>query len=162
MKAIVAVYHTRDNNIWGIGADGTQPLVLKVDRQFFRNTTKGHSVIVGYRTFLDFPNQQPLPNRRNIVLTRQNIQIPGAEVVHDIQQLEAPQYKDAFVIGGARVYEQLLHLCDEVFITHVYQDITPDVFFPNLEKTNERNSVIIETGKEDGIDYQIEHYTRKD
>ena len=60
MELIVAVY---DN--WGIGKDGTQPIALSADRKFFRETTRGATVIVGRRTVEDFPGQKPLPGRRN-------------------------------------------------------------------------------------------------
>ena len=75
MEAIVAVYED-----WGIGCCGTQPVALSADRKFFREMTKGAMVIVGRRTVADFPGQKPLPGRVNVVLTRQNIEIPGFTV----------------------------------------------------------------------------------
>ena len=77
MDAIVAVYAD-----WGIGAKGTQPLVIPADRRRFRALTMGAAVIVGRRTLDDFPGGRPLPGRENLVLTRQNITIDGAQVVH--------------------------------------------------------------------------------
>ena len=77
MDAIVAVYAD-----WGIGAKGTQPLVIPADRRRFRALTMGAAVIVGRRTLDDFPGGRPLPGRENLVLTRQNITIEGAQVVH--------------------------------------------------------------------------------
>ena len=77
MDAIVAVYAD-----WGIGAKGTQPLVIPADRRRFRELTMGAAVIVGRRTLDDFPGGRPLPGRENLVLTRQNIVIEGAQVVH--------------------------------------------------------------------------------
>ena len=79
MDAIVAVYSD-----WGIGAGGTQPVVLKADRAQFKRVTDGKTVIVGRRTLADFPNGRPLKGRRNIVVTRQNILIDGAFVAHFI------------------------------------------------------------------------------
>ena len=76
MDAIVAVYSD-----WGIGADGTQPVVLKADRQRFVELTRGRTVIVGRKTLADFPGGRPLKGRRNIVLTRQNAAIDGADRV---------------------------------------------------------------------------------
>ena len=81
MDAIVAVYSD-----WGIGADGTQPVVLKADRQHFVELTRGKTVIVGRRTLADFPGGRPLKGRRNIVLTRQEISIDGAEIAHSAQE----------------------------------------------------------------------------
>ena len=161
MKAIVAVYHNKESNIWGIGAEGTQPFALSADRSFFRETTKGHPVIVGHTTFLDFPNQKPLPHRRNIVLTSKNIQIEGAEIVHDIQSLTSLGLEDAFVIGGASIYKQLLPLCDEVYITHIYKDIKADVFFPTLH-VGEWEVQTLATGHENFIEFKIEKFKRRE
>lgn len=161
MKAIVAVYHTKESDIWGIGASGTQPLILSADRNFFRQTTKGHPIVVGHTTFLDFPNKQPLPNRRNIILTRKNIQIQGAEIVHDIQTLSELKINDAFVVGGASIYKQLLPLCDEVYVTHIYSNIQADVFFPNLYKEEGWEVETITSGNEQNIDFKIERFKRR-
>ena len=76
MDAIVAVYAD-----WGIGAKGTQPLVIPADRRRFRELTMGAAVIVGRRTLDDFPGGRPLPGRENLVLTRQNIVIEGAQPI---------------------------------------------------------------------------------
>ena len=66
MELIVAVYDD-----WGIGKNGTQPIALSADRKFFRETTKGAMVIVGRKTLADFPGGNPLPNRTNLVQTKQ-------------------------------------------------------------------------------------------
>ena len=66
MDAIVAVYSD-----WGIGAKGTQPLVIPADRKHFRDLTQGAAVIVGRKTLGDFPGGRPLKGRHNIVVTRQ-------------------------------------------------------------------------------------------
>ena len=81
MEAIVAVYGD-----WGIGCDGTQPVVLKADRAHFREVTAGAAVLVGRRTMEDFPGGRPLKGRHNIVVTRQNLEIEGAQVVHDTEE----------------------------------------------------------------------------
>lgn len=129
MEAIVAVYGD-----WGIGCGGTQPVTLSADRKYFQKRTKGTCVIVGRRTLEDFPGGRPLPNRRNLVLTRQSAPIPGAELVHSpAQALEACGGR-AMVIGGASVYRQLLPWCTRVYVTRL--DVCPasDVFFPNLDE----------------------------
>ena len=162
MKAIVAVYHNPHDADWGIGANGTQPLVLSADRKFFRQTTNGAPVIVGYTTFLDFPNQRPLPNRTNYIITRKNIQIDGATIVHSTQDLLSHDLQNAFVIGGASIYSQLLPYCDEIYVTHIYQNIYPDVFFPNLSLLPNWESVELESGEESGISYTIKKYMKKE
>ena len=103
MEAIVAVFSD-----WGIGSEGTQQVVLRADRAHFRELTGGAAVIVGRRTLGDFPGGRPLKGRNNIVITRQAIEIEGAEVAHSTEEALtlAAQYPRTLVIGGASVYRQ--------------------------------------------------------
>ena len=130
MDAIVAVYSD-----WGIGDGGTQPVVLKADRVHFRQVTDGNAVIVGRKTLSDFPGGRPLKNRYNIVVTRQDIQIEGAQVVHSTEEAlaAAAQHPRCLVIGGASVYKQFYPHYDRVFLTKI--DLAPrsDSFFPDLD-----------------------------
>ena len=80
MEAIVAVYSD-----WGIGAEGTQPIVIPEDRRRFAQLTKGATVIVGRRTLGDFPGGKPLKDRENLVITRHVDEIEGATVVRTAQ-----------------------------------------------------------------------------
>ena len=130
MEAIVAVFSD-----WGIGADGTQQVVLKADRKRFREVTDGAAVLVGRRTLADFPGGKPLKGRHNIVVTRQPIGIEDAEVVHDTEEALAAAGKQerCLVIGGASVYRQFFPWVDRVYVTKI--DLCPasDSFFPNLD-----------------------------
>ncbi len=130
MEAIVAVYSD-----WGIGRDGTQPVVLKADRAHFRELTAGAAVIVGRRTLGDFPGGRPLKGRVNLVVTRQNMEIEGARVVHSTEEAlaAAAEYPRCLVIGGASVYRAFFPYLDTVHITKI--DLAPesDSFFPNLD-----------------------------
>ena len=81
MEAIVAV-----NDDWGIGAEGTQSIVLKADRAFFRAMTKGNAVIMGRRTLEDLPGGKPLKDRVNILVTRRDMEVEGAIVVHSREE----------------------------------------------------------------------------
>ena len=87
MEAIVAVFSD-----WGIGSEGTQQVVLKADRRHFRELTDGAAVLVGRRTLGDFPGGRPLKGRHNIVLTRQAVEIEGAEV--PVGELDITHYRD--------------------------------------------------------------------
>ena len=109
MDLIVAVYDD-----WGIGCEGDQPIALDADRKFFRRTTAGSTVIVGRKTIGSFPGQQALPKRRNILLSRQDITLPGFETAHSPEEAVQMCKTDAraFVIGGGTVYRQMLPLCD--------------------------------------------------
>ena len=81
LEAIVAVYAD-----WGIGNGITQPVVLTADRAHFRSVTKDAAVIVGRKTLEDFPGRRPLKGRHNIIVTRQDLTVPGAEVVHSTEE----------------------------------------------------------------------------
>lgn len=158
MELIVAVYDD-----WGIGRDGTQPVALSADRKFFRETTRGAAVIAGRKTVADFPGQKPLPGRTNIVLTRQNVEIPGFTVCHSPEEAAALAEKGerAFVIGGGSIYRQMLPMCEKVYITKVHCLIESDTYFPNLdEDPNWKLTEVLQTGEEDGIAYEMCLYER--
>lgn len=130
MEAIVAVYSD-----WGIGSDGTQPVVLKADRTHFRDLTMGAAVIVGRKTLEDFPGGRPLKGRYNIVVSRQDISIEGAEIVHSTEEAlaAAAKHERCLVIGGASIYRQFMPYVDTVHITKI--DLAPksDSFFHDLD-----------------------------
>ena len=159
MEAIVAVYSD-----WGIGADGTQPVVLRADRAHVREKTRGAAVIVGRRTMEDFPGGRPLKGRSNIVVTRRDIAIEGAEVAHSTEEALAlaEKYEKCFVIGGASVFRQFFPYLDRVEITKI--DLAPpsDSYFPDLDA--DPGWVCAEEGQwqeEDGIRYCFCSYERK-
>ena len=159
MDLIVAVYDD-----WGIGADGTQPVALSADRKFFRETTRGCMVIAGRRTVADFPGQKPLPGRVNVVLTRQDIEIPGFTICHSPEEaLElAKTAERAFVIGGGSIYKQMLEYCDRAYVTKVHATPESDTFFSNLDECNQwLLKEILQSGEENGISYEMCLYERK-
>lgn len=158
MDAIVAIYDD-----WGIGANGTQPVAVAADRRFFRNTTKGATVIVGRKTLQDFPGGRPLPNRRNILLTRQELHMEGVEVAHSTREaLElAGGDEKVFVIGGGSVYAELLPLCSRVYVTRVHAIPDSDTFFPNLDADpGWKMTQVLESGEEYGVRYEMCVYER--
>lgn len=159
MELIVAVYDD-----WGIGRDGTQPVALRADRKFFREQTRGATVIAGRRTVMDFPGQQPLPGRTNIVLSRQKIEMPGFTVCHSPEEalaLTAGQQK-VMVIGGGSVYRQMLPFCQRAVVTRVHCTPLSDTFFPNLDEREDwMLEQVLRSGQEDEINYEMCVYIRK-
>ena len=158
MEAVVAVFSD-----WGIGSEGTQQLVLKADRAHFRELTKAAAVIVGRRTLADFPGGKPLKGRNNIVVTRQDIQIDGAEVAHSTEEAVAlaSKYPRTLVIGGASVYRQFLPYLDLIHVTKI--DLAPksDRFFENLDASPD--FTVREEGpwqEENGVRYRFVTYGR--
>ena len=159
MELIVAVYDD-----WGIGKDGTQPFALSADRKFFRETTRGATVIVGRKTLADFPGGNPLPNRVNIVLTRQDIAIDGVVVCHSPEEAVAlaENAPRAFVIGGGSVYKQMLTFCENAYVTKVHCTPESDTFFPNLdEDPHWYLAEILQSGTENDIPYEMCLYKKK-
>ncbi len=159
MELIVAVYDD-----WGIGCGGTQPIALAADRKFFRETTRGAMVIAGRRTVGDFPGGKPLPGRTNVVLTRQDIDLPGFTVVHSPEEALAlaKTAERCMVIGGGSIYRQLLPLCHTAYITKVHCTTPCDTYFPNLDSDPAwQLQEVLQSGEEDGILYDICRYVKK-
>ena len=158
MNLIVAV----DQN-WAIGKDGDQLVYLKEDLKRFRTLTSGHTVILGRKTLATFPGGRPLKNRHNLILSRNpQFQAEGAEVFASVEGLVQQADGDAFVIGGASVYEQLLPYCDTAYITKIHAAFPADTYFPDLDKSEEWEVVEeSESLEQDGIAYHYVTYRRK-
>lgn len=159
MEAVVAVYSD-----WGIGSNGTQPIVLKADRKHFRELSEGTAVIVGRKTLEDFPGGKPLKGRNNIVITRQQIEINGAEVAHTTEEALkiAEKYPRTLVIGGASVFRQFMPYLDTVHITKI--DLAPcsDSYFEDLDASCEWQADGKEEWQEEnGIRYCFLTYKKK-
>ncbi len=159
MELIVAVYDD-----WGIGCEGTQPVALSADRKFFREMTRGATVIAGRKTVADFPGGKPLPGRMNIVLTRSDPELPGFTLCHSPEEAVqlTKNHEKVMVIGGGSVYRQMLPCCDRAIITKVHCTVPCDTYFPNLDEAPDW--VLTETllsGEENGITYEMCVYTRK-
>lgn len=134
MNLIAAV----DEN-WAIGKNNQLLVRIPADQKFFREMTTGKVVVMGRKTLESFPNGQPLKNRTNIVLTHnKDYVVKDAVVVHSMDELheELKKYDsdDVFVIGGEKVYEQLLDECDVAHITKIDFAYDADAYFPNLDQ----------------------------
>lgn len=108
---------------------------LPADLKQFKEMTTGHSIIMGSRTFRSLP-KGALPNRRNIVLSRTQQDFPGAEwaASPEVALELVGEEAEAFVIGGAQVYEQMLPYTDKIYLTRVHADFPEaDTFFPELD-----------------------------
>jgi len=107
---------------------------LPKDLKHFKQLTTGHTVIMGRKTFDSVG--KPLPNRRNIVVTRQNIQIEGCEVVNSLDAaLESAKGEaEVDIVGGAEIYRQAMPLTNFIYLTIVHQDFEADTFFPEIDK----------------------------
>ncbi len=138
MRLIVAV----DKN-WAIGYNGNLLVSIPADMKFFRKTTTGKTIIMGRKTLESFPNKQPLKDRVNIVISsKANYSVPGAIVVHSIEEAVAEARKNAaeediFCIGGGKVYNAMLPYVDEALVTKIDYAFVADTHIPNLDEAPE-------------------------
>lgn len=119
---------------FGIGKDGRQTVCIKEDRQRFAELTKGHTIIVGRKTLATFPGGRPLKERDNIILTHdRQFSVDGARTVTSLKSLLAIAPNDAFVVGGANVYQQLFPYCETAYLTEVRGVFPADAYFPRID-----------------------------
>ena len=160
MNAIVVV----DEN-WAIGRQGGLLFSLPTDMKRFRSLTLGGAVILGRRTLDSFPGGNPLPKRRNIVITHHtDLERPGAEIVSSLDAALAavsdlPQ-DQIWVIGGGSVYAALLSKCQRAYVTRVEAAAEgADSFFPNLDKLPGWTvESVSESVTENGLTYRFYDY----
>lgn len=103
----------------------------------FKALTTGHTIIMGRRTFETM--RQPLPNRRNVVVTRNRAyQAKGALTAHDLDEAFslAPEDDEVFVVGGGEIYEQAMPRADRLYLTIVHAEFQGDTFFPTFTEAD--------------------------
>ena len=132
MNMIVCV--SRD---WGIGKDNQLLFHIPEDHKQFKALTTGKVVIMGHNTLKSLPGGKPLPNRTNIVLSRNpNLVVEGATVCNSVQdvliEVSGLPHSDVFIIGGEAIYKIFLPYCRRALITRVDAVPEADAFFPDL------------------------------
>lgn len=160
---IKAIVHA--DREWGIGKDNDMMFSLPKDMKFFRETTLGHVVVMGGNTLRSFPNQKPLKNRVNIVLSRGQVR-DDCVIVRSYDELKAEmkryENQDVYVIGGGAVYKELLPYCHEALVTKVDAIGGATVFFPNLDENE--NFVCVDDGEsidDNGYTIRFTRYQNK-
>jgi len=147
ISIIVAI---AENNV--IGKDNALIWSLPADMKYFKEITTGHCVITGRKNYESIPEKfRPLPNRTNIIITRQTDYLaPGATVVNSIDEAikiaKETGHEEIFIIGGGEIFEQSLHLADKLYVTKIYQSFEGDVYFPLIKSEDWK-----ETGPRKGI-----------
>jgi dihydrofolate reductase len=118
---------------YAIGKNNQLLWHLPKDLKHFKDITAGGTVIMGRKTFDSVG--KPLPKRRNIVITRQDIKIEGCEVVKSIDEAIALCQDEAevFIVGGAEIYHQAMHLTNRIYLTIVHHSFDADTFFPEID-----------------------------
>lgn len=123
-----------------IGRNNDLPWKLPDDMRFFMETTKGHYVIMGRKNYDSLHGKfKPLPNRANIVVTRQQqLDAPGCIVVHSVEKALDIANKngesEAFVIGGAEIYKLSLPVANRLYLTEIQATVEGDTYFPEFNK----------------------------
>lgn len=136
MKKISFVVAVAENNV--IGKDNQLLWHLPDDLKWFKKITGQCDVIMGKKTFLSLPVKfRPLPNRKNIVITRSNEVLEGCVMASSIEDaiLKMDSRNENFVIGGGSVYEQFMPFVQKLYITKVHQSFEGDTFFPAFENS---------------------------
>ena len=149
---------------YGIGKKNGLLFSLKEDMAFFRRTTLNHVVAMGENTLLSFPNQKPLKNRTNIVLSADETHnYEGVVNVHSFEEFlkivaKYAQNEDVYIIGGASMYRQTLDYVDFVYLTKVDAIGGAEVFFVNID-ADPRFEIISESEPIQDGDYKIKFVT---
>ncbi len=145
-----------------IGDRNTLLWHISEDLRRFKTLTTRHPVVMGRKTCESLG--RPLPNRRNVVITRSEIQIAGCEVVHSLDEALAlfPADEEVFVIGGAQIYAEALPIADRLYLTRVHRDYEGDTRFPDWNPAEWRlvASERFERGAEYPYPFTFETYER--
>lgn len=128
-----------ENNV--IGVKGDLPWHIPEDLKFFKETTKGHIIIMGRKTFESLPGKKPLPGRLNIVISRNvEYKIENAIVTHTLQSalIEAHKFADqygdeVFIVGGGEIYRQSMESTNRIYLTRVHKNIVGDTLYPEID-----------------------------
>ena len=125
----------------GIGKDNTLVWRQSADLKRFKELTTGNTVVMGRKTFDSIG--RPLPNRSNIVISRQDIEIEGVEIIKSIEEIKNIK-EDIFIIGGGEIYKNSLIFADKIYATILDAEIEADTWFVDVDM----NDWIIESKEE--------------
>jgi dihydrofolate reductase len=159
LSAVVVV----DQN-WGIGKNNQLLVHFPADLKRFKSITSGHTIIMGRKTFDSMG--RALPNRRNIVITRQpNLELQGAEVADSLNAaLElCKNEEEIFIIGGAEIFKQALEVLNKIYLTKIHKSFEADTFFPEItpDKWKETGSENFQPDEKTPFPYSFLIYERR-
>ena len=144
-----------------LGKNGDLVFHIKEDMKYFRDTTKGHKIVMGRKTWESLPGK--LPNRENIVISRHPVDDADATITDLADFIE--QHKDTneeiFIIGGGMVYTTFLDHAKTLYLTEIDAPApAADTFFPDFDKSKYEKT-IIKKGSENDLTYAFAKYTKK-
>jgi dihydrofolate reductase len=161
MLTLAALVAVSTNHV--IGKADKLPWHLPADLQYFKRLTTGQAVLMGRKTYLSIG--KPLPNRLNLVLSRQStLQLAGTTIVQNLTAAAniatGQGYQQLFVIGGAEVYKQLLPFCQKLYLTAVATEVeNGDAFFElNTQDWAEKSSTFYKADEKNQYDMRFLEY----
>ena len=144
-----------------IGFKGDMPWRLPHDLKRLKEITTGHTIVMGRTTYESLG--RPLPNRKNVVLTSQDIDDDGIEIIRSLDEIKSLDGK-VFVFGGSKLYDAMIDEVEEMYVTEIYESFVGDTFFPEYDK-NDFELVSREdydVSEEVNYPYAYLHYVKKD
>lgn len=145
-----------------LGKDNKLLWHLPQDMKFFREQTKGHTIIMGRKTFESLPGL--LPHRHHIVISRSHPDLPKEVEIFDSPDAFIEAYQDTeeeiFVIGGAMIYKEFLSCAYRLLLTEIDQDYDADAFFPKFDQEDYTKTILTDI-TEEGVHYHHMEYLRK-
>jgi len=159
ISSIVAI---GENN--AIGKNNQLLWRIPADLKHFKEITTGHTVIMGRKTFDSVG--KPLPNRRNIIITRRTgLEIPGAEVVNTLDEALSlcDDNEEVFIVGGAEIYKMAMDVTDKIYLTVVKGTFDADTYFPAIDpdKWMETDQISFEPDEKNPWAYTFSTLIRK-
>ena len=160
LSIIVAMAENR-----AIGKNGDLIWHNSRDLKQFKKITTGHTVIMGYKTYLSLPNHKALPNRRNIILSSRLESAPdGFELAGSIQNAldMVKDEEEVFIMGGGMVYEQFLPLADRLYLTRIGKSFEADTYFPyvNFDEWDLVDLEVVDDDPQVDYSYRFEVWER--
>ncbi|MBQ6409803.1 dihydrofolate reductase [Candidatus Saccharibacteria bacterium] len=141
-----------------LGKGGELIFHIKEDMKFFRETTSGHKIVMGRKTWESLPGK--LPNRTNIVISSRDFEGPD-EIIHNLDDFIAKNKdteEEVFVIGGGKIYAEFLPVAKKLYLTEVNaENQEADTYFPEFDK-NQYTKQLIKEGKDDDLAFAISLY----
>ena len=116
-----------------IGNNNSLIWKLPADLKRFKQITTGSTVVMGRKTYESIG--KPLPNRRNIIITRDtNYLVDNCEIVNSLEEALMLCNNECFIIGGGEIYKQSIDIADKIYLTLVQEDFEGDTYFPEIGK----------------------------
>ncbi len=142
-----------------IGAKNEMPWYLPEDLKHFKEITTGHTVLMGRKTYDNVMSHlhKPLPNRKNIVISSQQLDVPPeVEVYSSIEKALENHKEDVFIMGGASIFKETINMADKLYITEIKKEYQGDVYFPEID-----TEIWTEIKREDHEGYSFVEYEKK-